>query len=203
MVSAVSSPGSKSGESELRARIIDVATTLFAERGYAATSMRDVASGASCTKPALYYHFDNKEALFLEVIVATTNAVVDLLRGAMGAPGTVRERMQASMHAYFAHLRAHPRALKVMMQAEISTDVGQPTIDFKSMRQSHINLVMPLLREGVDRGEIRADVDLYDALHVIAGAMDARAIQFVLEDEPIPVDYPERILALIFGGLSP
>lgn len=193
----------KASESELRVRIIDAAKGLFAQRGYAATSMRDVAEGASCTKPALYYHFDNKEALFVEVIVTTTTTIVDVLRNAIETEGTVRERMVRSMTEYYACLRENPRALKVLLQAELSPEVGQPYIDFRSMRQTFVDLLMPLLQEGVAAGEIRGDVDLMDALLLIGGAVDARAVLFVLEDEPIPHDYPERIIALIFGGLGP
>jgi len=193
----------KPSESELRLRIIDAATSLFAQRGYAATSMRDVAEGASCTKPGLYYHFDNKEALFLEVIVNTTETIVDVLRHAFETEGTVRERLLRSMTDYYAYLRKNPRSLKVLLQAELSPEVGQPDIDFRSMRQTFVDLVMPLLQEGVASGEIRNDVDLMDALLLLGGAVDSRALLFVLENEPIPHDYPERVLALIFGGLGP
>jgi len=203
MVASHDMTASKPPESELRLRIIDAATTLFAERGYAATSMRDVAEGARCTKPALYYHFDNKEALFLEVIVSTTKTIVDLLRQAFAARGTVRQRMVRAMTDYYAHLRAHPRSLKVLLQAELSPEVGQPAIDFCSTRQTFVELVLPLLEEGVASGEIRNDIDLMDALLLLCGAVDSRAVLFVLEDEPIPHDYPERILALVFGGLGP
>src|SRR5215467_11521395 len=44
-----------------RARILDVALELFAERGYAGTSVRDIAERLGMTKSSLYYHFASKE----------------------------------------------------------------------------------------------------------------------------------------------
>jgi AcrR family transcriptional regulator len=52
-----------------RARILEVATELFYARGYAGTSIRDIAEALGLTKGALYYHFAGKEAL-LDAMVA-------------------------------------------------------------------------------------------------------------------------------------
>ena len=51
-----------------RRRLIDVAARLFIERGYAAVSMRDIASAADLTHGALYGHFRSKGQLLVEVI---------------------------------------------------------------------------------------------------------------------------------------
>ena len=45
-----------------------MALTLFAERGYNATTMDDTAEAAGVTKPLLYQHFDSKRALYLELV---------------------------------------------------------------------------------------------------------------------------------------
>ncbi len=59
-------------------RILDAAEDLFAERGYAATSLGDVADRVGIRSPSLYNHFRNKEALYA--------AVVDRLLAAFAAP---------------------------------------------------------------------------------------------------------------------
>ena len=71
-----------------RAALLDEATTLFAERGYAGTSLEDVASASQVTRGAVYHHFASKQALFeavlelqearaTEVVVAAAAAVPD------------------------------------------------------------------------------------------------------------------------------
>jgi AcrR family transcriptional regulator len=49
-------------------RILDVALRLFAERGFAGTSIRDIADELGVTKAALYYHFASKDAIFAELV---------------------------------------------------------------------------------------------------------------------------------------
>jgi AcrR family transcriptional regulator len=51
-----------------RAALLDEATALFAERGYAGTSLEDVASASQVTRGAVYHHFASKQALFEAVL---------------------------------------------------------------------------------------------------------------------------------------
>ena len=189
-------------ESDLRGRILWAATLLFADRGFAATSMRDIADTVSCTKPALYYHFGSKAALFTEVIRTENDRIIGLLQESLAEAGSVRERMQRAMTAYFDHLRDHAVGLRVLLRAELHVEHGQPALDFRSMRQAYIQLVTRLLEEGMVGGEIRADVRIDDAIYVLAGAVDLRAALFIMDGEPIPTDYPERVLTLVFGGIG-
>jgi AcrR family transcriptional regulator len=50
-----------------RERILDIALELFVDRGYDATSLRDIAERLGTTKAALYYHFERKQDIFLEL----------------------------------------------------------------------------------------------------------------------------------------
>jgi AcrR family transcriptional regulator len=61
-----------------RKRILDAALALFAEKGYEATSMREIAEQLGITKPALYYHFDSKEDI-VRSLLADIEAKVDEL----------------------------------------------------------------------------------------------------------------------------
>ena len=63
--------GSRSQRSDgamTRARILDVALPLFAERGYAGTSIRAIATDAGCNVATLFYHFEDKEGLYATVV---------------------------------------------------------------------------------------------------------------------------------------
>ncbi len=73
-----------------RAALLDEATTLFAERGYAGTSLEDVASASQVTRGAVYHHFASKQALFeavLELQEARVTAEVTRRRGRAGPVG--------------------------------------------------------------------------------------------------------------------
>jgi len=75
---------------DTRQRILDSALRLFAERGYAGTSIRDIAEELEVTKAAVHYHFPSKEQIvqaLLEPFVGQFTALVDSLE-----PGPVPAR---------------------------------------------------------------------------------------------------------------
>jgi AcrR family transcriptional regulator len=70
-------PGRTSDYDAHRRRILDAATALFAERGYEATGMRDLAESIGMSAPAIYHYFESKEAL-MDFLIE------DSLRGPQG-----------------------------------------------------------------------------------------------------------------------
>jgi AcrR family transcriptional regulator len=71
-----------------RERILDAALTLFAERGYEATSMREIAEQLGITKAALYYHFDSKADIVRALLVDIEDQVGGLVQWAKAQPFT-------------------------------------------------------------------------------------------------------------------
>jgi AcrR family transcriptional regulator len=116
---------------DTRARIQDVALELFTERGYASTSLREIAERLGVTKAALYYHFKSKEEIvnsFVDDGVARVRGIVEWLREQPRTPQTRREflrryssELYESNHSrtmrFFeqnqAALREHPSGLKM------------------------------------------------------------------------------------------
>ncbi len=182
---------------------MQAATELFAKRGYAGTSMREVAEAASCTKPALYYYFDSKAALFLLLIHDETERITTILEEQLVASGSIRERMRLGMHRYLDHIRLNRTALNLLQRSDLHPERAQPAFDFRSARQMFVDIIMRLLEEGVRSGEIRQDLNLEDAAVALIGCVDQRCMRWVLDEEEIPIDYPERVLSLLFGGMAP
>lgn len=63
--------------------ILEEATALFAERGYSATSLEDVASAAQVTRGAVYHHFAGKQALFIAVLEDQERHVIEQIAAVM------------------------------------------------------------------------------------------------------------------------
>ncbi|WP_414939024.1 TetR/AcrR family transcriptional regulator [Amycolatopsis sp. cmx-11-51] len=67
------------------------ALTVLLDRGYAGTSIRAMAEEAGCSLETLYRHFENKEALFLELVDSFRKRIVEPLRDAAAVPTTDRD----------------------------------------------------------------------------------------------------------------
>ncbi|OZM75837.1 TetR/AcrR family transcriptional regulator [Pseudonocardia sp. MH-G8] len=84
-----------------RAALLETATTMFAERGFGATSLDDIAVATQVTRGAVYHHFDSKQALFEAVF----EALEERMTAQVGAAATGRpDAWEAAMAALDAFL---------------------------------------------------------------------------------------------------
>jgi AcrR family transcriptional regulator len=101
---------------ERRARIEDEAARLFAQRGYEATTVDDIAAAVGVTKPILYRHFASKKELHLFLLrrhrEELANAALDELSASAGQ--RIEVRVQAMIAAWFAHIETHPYAWRML-----------------------------------------------------------------------------------------
>ncbi|MEU3571641.1 TetR/AcrR family transcriptional regulator [Kitasatospora sp. NPDC036755] len=88
-------------------RLLQAAVESFAERGFHATTTRDIATAAGMSPAALYIHYQSKAALLAEISRAGHAATLTLVRDAAGGPGGPAERMRRLVEQFTAwHARA-------------------------------------------------------------------------------------------------
>ena len=91
-----------------RERILRAANDLFAKQGFSRVSMRVVANAAGVTKPALYYYFKDKEALFEECLAEFNEQMERTMRAAASHAGGVEARVRAVAAALLTGSPFHP-----------------------------------------------------------------------------------------------
>jgi AcrR family transcriptional regulator len=82
-----------------RAQLIEVGRALFAERGYEATSVEEIAERAKVSKPIVYEHFGGKEGLYAVIVDREMEHVVALISEAI-CSGSPRERLDGAAVAF-------------------------------------------------------------------------------------------------------
>ena len=94
-------------------RILGTARQLFMQRGYRAVSINDIVGAAEITKPTLYYHFTDKEDLFVQMVLH------------------MLAEMQAQMEAAVAPFEDTTGKLTALVQMMLET----PSLDPRMLRQ--------------------------------------------------------------------
>jgi AcrR family transcriptional regulator len=95
-----------------RALIMEVAGRLFGERGYAGTTLDEIAAEANVTKPVLYRHFDSKKALYLALLERHRD---DLPRFFERVPEDLpfEQRLESILETWFAYVAEHGYAWRM------------------------------------------------------------------------------------------
>lgn len=138
-----------------RDRIIEQATRLFVSRGYHAMSMREIAEAVGVTKAALYYHFSDKEALFVAVLTASLDRLEAILQTARATGRTAREQVREMLNGIFAQ-SPDQRAIVRVARQEMAA-LSQETLEQfgRLYYAKFVGQVEAILADGVARRELR------------------------------------------------
>ncbi len=94
--------------------IRDAATTLFLEKGYQATSMDEIAAAAQVSKQTIYTHFESKEKLFADLVLANAERVDDFVSSlAPALAGDDLERALRELARRYLHLVMRPEVMRL------------------------------------------------------------------------------------------
>jgi AcrR family transcriptional regulator len=96
--------------------ILDVATRLFAERGYEGTSMNDVAERVGMRKASLFYHFATKDSLYEAVLERLVASLQVALEAIYVSSGTYEDRLDAVTETVVTVLASHPYAARLLLR---------------------------------------------------------------------------------------
>ncbi len=177
-----------------RRRVLQTAERLFAQRGYEATSMAQIAERAGVGVGTVYHHFPDKRALLLALIddwgdreVARTRSELELERYLGSNP---RAAIHDDLHRRYARLQRDGGFYLVLLElADRDTDVRQR---LQRIRQVGIERLRELIEFGQKRGLMRRDVDPLAAAFLVRHAIDMAATEVLVHRISDPP--PERVL---------
>ena len=179
-----------------RERIMDAALNLFSNKGYHDTRMDEIVEEAQASKGAIYFHFPNKERLFLALMEQFADLLERRIREAIEQEAAGMQRVHAALKACLDTFGKYRLPAKIMLVQA----VGLGSI-FENKRlevtDRFANLIRIYLDEAVRVGDI-APVDTEVVSHAMMGAIYSVVIRWVYTGEPTP----ERILTALLPFLS-
>jgi AcrR family transcriptional regulator len=105
-----------------RQQLFEVARDRFAQQGFHATSMDEIAEAAGVTKPVLYQHFPSKRALYVELLEETGRQLLHSLAEASARAGSPRERVELGFRAYFEFAIGNRSAFLFLLGTALRSD---------------------------------------------------------------------------------
>ena len=188
-------------ENNARERLLETATELFAEKGYAGASVREIVEKAGVSKPVLYYYFKSKEGLFYAILEWAADVQQKILNEIFEARGTVLDRFIFLYRRVYEGIRQY-QSLYIMIHGLIyGPPQGVPEYDFALYQRHMLDAVKRIYTEGVSKDEIR-NVDAEEVAFLVLGLMDFSLNMDMVLPELADPKRPERLLRLAFQGLS-
>lgn len=117
-----------------RAQLLAAAREVFVTKGYYAAAVEEVAERAGVSKPVVYQHFPGKLELYLALIDESAAALVAAVRQALDSTHDNRQRVEATMSAYFAFVAHDGGAFRLVFESDL---VHEPAVRERVERAQH------------------------------------------------------------------
>jgi TetR/AcrR family transcriptional regulator, cholesterol catabolism regulator len=133
---------------------------LFAQKGFRATTVREIADAAGILSGSLYHHFDSKESIGDEILTGFLNDVLAAYRAAVEAAGDPQDTIERIVRTS-SHTLARHRAALTMLQNDWSYFSTQPRFAYlrKDLREIE-RIWISQLERGKEAGLFREDLDV-------------------------------------------
>jgi AcrR family transcriptional regulator len=142
-----------------RADVVQLAGELFAQKGYRATTVREIADAAGILSGSLYHHFDSKESIGDEILSSFINDVLADYRAAVSSGGSPRDVLEQVVRSTSRTLARH-RAALAMLQNDWSYFSTQPRFGYLRQALAEIERTwVTQLERGQAQGVFRVDLD--------------------------------------------
>jgi len=179
-----------------RERILDEARTLFLTKGFAATSMQEIADAVGLTKPALYYHFKDKQDLLLAVLSREMEDGQRAFHATLSSANTLQDRLEEGAVWCFTRIKGDLGRLMSDMHRVLPAERVQ---EFKCQHPMPAQLVCKFLDDAHASGEVCLTEDPKILARLYVGMIFGQlAMQNAEEIQHLDADRLGKIVARVF-----
>jgi TetR/AcrR family fatty acid metabolism transcriptional regulator len=179
---------------------------VFAEKGYHGCRIADVARAASVAYGLVYHYFRNKDELLESVFAEQWAILMNAIQAIDEGPGTAADKIAGIYGFVFDVYKTAPAAVRVLILEVTRTTHALRAGSTRETFERAVQLVADVVRQGRDRGELRADLDPIVAAAAILGALELAVSGMVVGLVPArteeEIDRAKRqATELVLGGL--
>lgn len=180
-----------------RNEILDAAATVFAQKGYFAATMQDIAARLGLRSASLYYYFRSKEAALEEVCRRGGREFVDELGAQAESERPVLEILEEGIRL---HLDSKWRDYVASFAFNRQNLPNGALAEMNAIARDYIALWRRILDRGKEAGVIRADVDTTFAAHALLAVCNSTATAFPDERQSTG-ETVSKVVSMILSGI--
>jgi AcrR family transcriptional regulator len=190
----------KSGRRE---EILQIARTLFAEKGFEAASIREIGDAAGILSGSLYYHFATKDDMLDELVRPFVLPLLKHYEVIAHSDADAPDRLRQMVNFGLQNLVQEPDLLKIVANDRKFFAKSERFSYVEEAWQDIFQIWYGVLQDGVRQGKFRSDLNLHITLRMIIELLNGTVDWFRPDGRFTIEQVIETQVELLFGGLTP
>lgn len=188
-------------DTDKRALILEAATRVFAERGFFAAQVADIARRAGIAAGTVYLYFRSKDELLITLFDRTMQDAIREGRDALATLDDPADRLRCIARLHLERL-GRDRNLAVVFQVELRQSTKFMARLSATRLRDYLGLIRDTIADGQARGVFRAQVPATIGAKIFFGALDEMATNWILSDRRYPLeDDAEAVVDVFLHGV--
>ncbi|MFM7854300.1 MAG: TetR/AcrR family transcriptional regulator [Flammeovirgaceae bacterium] len=182
-------------------QVIRSAAQLFREKGYAASSMRDLAQKLGIEAASLYSHIKSKEEILQSLCFDMATEFRKSLKEVESKKASASEKLKLGIIGHIQVMAKDLVASAVFMNEH--RHLSQPYLrDFLLLRINYINRFKDIIEEGINKGEFKENIDKKLAVMTLFSSLNWMPMWYDPHSNIIPSDIGQQLADMLVTGLK-
>ena len=151
-------------------QILKCAVRVFAESNYRSAKVADIAAAAGISEAMVYKYFPTKKSIFLHILEHMSARIITFWQEELEKAPDALIALRNMGFAYYERMKKHPNELKVQFQAISEIDDEDIAKRLRKDHLSYISFIRSVLKQGIQQGTIRTDINTYMMALLFNGA---------------------------------
>ena len=183
---------------ERREQLLDIGRSLFAQKGFDATSVEEIALNAGVSKPVVYEHFGGKEGLYAVVVDREMSKLLAAITGALTSTGSPRQLLERAAFALLDYVESSSDGFRILVR---DSPVAQQTGSFASLISDAASQVEHIMvNQFKERGFDAKNAPMY--AQMLVGMVALTGQWWLDERKPDKAVVAAHLVNLAYNGLA-
>lgn len=192
-------------KAKTRAKLLDVATTLFEQQGFEQTTIRAIAQEAGVSVGAVFVHFQDKEDLLYSAFYTDLQHITERTIDTVPMHTSIARQLRYIAASFYGTYAQRPALYRTLLE-RVSLANGTWRARFDAQTKEVTQKVTTLFQESQSRGECHHDIDCDVAAHAFMAFYDyilAALTRSDFADQVQMIDQLDALIAQHLSGLAP